>query len=282
MNRSHLPLHVAAVVWLCLCASLASCGSTGLTTASKTPTAFPTRFAGSPSAPTVPPSFPSPTPTNPPGCPPACPPAATPTFTPIPTSPPLGAARINAVDASLYVSPAGFNSSNWTYSARIKLDNPHAGSAGMMSAGDACSYWDFTFGIHSNGTLNVVSTSTGAEALGATVIDTNEHLYTMTYDGSNVKVYVDSNYEMQIPATTSITLPIALGNYDSSCAPSALGTYRDAKWWNVALSSSDVSSLASGSVPRSNSLVARWPLSNDARDVLNGHDFSLKGNVTFV
>lgn len=144
---------------------------------------------------------------------------------------------------------------------------------------------DFPLGAINTGANSVVTGTTD-------VVDGQWHHLVLTYDGSDVRIYVDGVEEDSDPETGNInsgTAPVRLGAGSGGAGTENpyTGDLGHAAIWDVGLSASEVASLAAGISPRRirpGSLLFYDPLNGQSpeADVIGGNTGTVNGAPAVV
>ncbi len=138
--------------------------------------------------------------------------------------------------------------------------------------------------------LGAINTGVNSVVTGTTdVVDGQWHHLALTYDGSDVRLYVDGVEEDSDPETGSLnsgTAPVRLGAGSGGAGTENpyTGDLGHAAIWDVGLSASEVASLAAGISPRRirpGALLFYNPLNGQSpeADVIGGNTGTLTGTT---
>jgi Concanavalin A-like lectin/glucanases superfamily len=125
-----------------------------------------------------------------------------------------------------------------------------------------------------------------AEAIGGTPLTANQWVFvTGTYDGSNVKIYVNGVLGATTPATGygSISTPTAIGT--DTCGNAFRGSISNVQIYNASLDAGEVQSLYAegiGGAPQAlNNLIGWWPLNGNVTDYSGNNRNGAPTSVTY-
>jgi len=179
-----------------------------------------------------------------------------------------------------------------TLSMWVKLGTPNTEYKVFAKWDDAGGKFSYLLSIEglSNRVLFAVNTGGTTLTQGTTDIDDGEwHYIAGTYDGSNIRVYVDGLQENSAVKTGNMpsnTVPVRIGAAGGASIEEPYdGDLGHAALWDVDLTAGEIASLANGTSPRrlrkDDNLLFYGPINGQSPelDIIGGLDLTVNGTT---
>ena len=179
-----------------------------------------------------------------------------------------------------------------TLSLWVRLGTPNTEYKVFAKWDDAGGKFSYLLSIEglSNRVLFAINTSGTTLTQGSTDIDDGKwHHIAGTYDGSNIRIYVDGVQENSAAKTGNMpsnTVPVRIGAAGGASIENAYdGDLGHAALWNATLTAGEIASLAVGisplKIPRDDNLLFYAPINGQSPelDIIGGLDLTVNGTV---